>query len=77
LLSSKLDATRFIFKKFVEIWYRSDALYSEFHDFNGRTARLLMNLVLLRNGYPFAMIKSNNRKEYLESLGLGDEENLS
>ena len=39
-----------------------------FIDGNGRTARLLMNLVLLQNGYPPAIIKMSNRAEYIQSV---------
>ena len=39
-----------------------------FIDGNGRTARLLMNLVLLQNGYPQAIIKVSNRAEYIQAI---------
>lgn len=39
-----------------------------FIDGNGRSARLLMNLILLRSGYPMAIIRMKNRLEYMESL---------
>ena len=39
-----------------------------FIDGNGRTARLLMNLVLLQNGYPQAIIKISNRVQYIKSI---------
>jgi Fic family protein len=39
-----------------------------FIDANGRTARLLMNLVLLQNGYPQAIIKVSNRAEYIQAI---------
>lgn len=39
-----------------------------FEDGNGRIARLLMNLLLVRNGYPFAVIKNVDRKKYLRTL---------
>lgn len=39
-----------------------------FIDGNGRTGRLLMNLVLLLNGYPLTVIRAEERQEYLESL---------
>ncbi|MEA1918185.1 MAG: Fic family protein [Campylobacterota bacterium] len=39
-----------------------------FIDGNGRTARLLMNLVLLQNGYPQAIIKISNRVEYIQAI---------
>jgi len=39
-----------------------------FIDGNGRTARLLMNLVILQNGYPQAIIKVTNRAEYIQAI---------
>jgi Fic family protein len=39
-----------------------------FTDGNGRTARLLMNLLLLKAGYPAAIIKKEERLKYLNSL---------
>lgn len=45
-----------------------------FIDGNGRTARLLMNLILLRNGYPMAVIKNEDRSEYMKALELASVE---
>lgn len=42
-----------------------------FTDGNGRTARLLMNLILLQNGYPAAIIRKEDRKRYLEAIEKG------
>ena len=39
-----------------------------FADGNGRTARLLMNLLLLRDGYPPVAVRPDDRKEYLDTL---------
>ena len=39
-----------------------------FADGNGRTARLLMNLLLLRGGYPPVAVRPENRKLYLDTL---------
>ena len=39
-----------------------------FVDGNGRTARLLMNLILHMHGYPPAIIRNEDRKVYIESL---------
>ena len=39
-----------------------------FTDGNGRTARLIMNLVLLRNGFVPAIIKNSERVKYLDVL---------
>ncbi|MGD1838054.1 MAG: Fic family protein, partial [Nitrososphaeraceae archaeon] len=43
-----------------------------FDDGNGRIARILLNLVLLRNGYRFVIIRKVDRKKYLESLRKAD-----
>ncbi len=39
-----------------------------FADGNGRTARLLMNLLLLREGYPPVAVRPEDRKNYLDTL---------
>jgi Fic family protein len=39
-----------------------------FNDGNGRTARLLMNLVLIRGGYPPVAVRPEDRLEYIRSL---------
>jgi Fic family protein len=39
-----------------------------FIDGNGRTARLLMNMILLMKGYPPAIIRKNDRLAYIKSL---------
>jgi Fic family protein len=43
-----------------------------FDDSNGRTSRLLMNYVLLRNGFPPVIIKSSDKKNYLLALNKAD-----
>jgi Fic family protein len=42
--------------------------FEAFADGNGRTARLLMNLMLLRGGYPPIAIRPEDRKTYLDAL---------
>lgn len=44
-----------------------------FADGNGRTARLLMNLILLRNGFPIVTIPVKERNVYFEYLQLANE----
>ncbi len=39
-----------------------------FVDGNGRTARLLMNLILMQQGYPPALIRKRDRLKYIQSL---------
>jgi len=43
-----------------------------FIDGNGRTSRLLMNLVLMQNGYPPAVILNMDRKKYYRVLKMAD-----
>jgi Fic family protein len=43
-----------------------------FEDGNGRTGRLLMNLLLMRSGYPIAIIQKNNRAKYYDALDEAD-----
>jgi Fic family protein len=47
--------------------YRLVAIHP-FFDGNGRTARLLMNLLLLREGYPPVAVRPEDRKTYLDAL---------
>lgn len=50
-----------------------------FFDGNGRTARLLMNVLLMQLGYPLAIVLKNDRKKYyrvLERADGGDIEQL-
>lgn len=44
-----------------------------FKDGNGRTARLLLNLILLKNGFPICNIKRSERPDYYNALSLADE----
>ncbi|MCU0569971.1 MAG: Fic family protein [Oculatellaceae cyanobacterium Prado106] len=39
-----------------------------FRDGNGRTGRLLMNLLLLRSGYPIVIIANQVRKAYIDAI---------
>jgi excisionase family DNA binding protein len=46
-----------------------------FVDGNGRTSRLLMNLLLMQEGYPPAIIRKEDRDAYLTSLEKGQTKN--
>ncbi|NQY73788.1 MAG: Fic family protein [Candidatus Margulisbacteria bacterium] len=48
-----------------------------FDDGNGRVARLLMNFVLMKAGYPPAVIRNENRREYMDCLSQADSGNIS
>lgn len=44
-----------------------------FRDGNGRTARLLMNLLLIRAGYPIVVIDNQIRNDYINALTYGQQ----
>jgi Fic family protein len=47
-----------------------------FLDGNGRTARLLTNVILMKNGYPFTVLLKVDRPKYLRALSEADNGNL-
>ena len=47
-----------------------------FNDGNGRVARLLMNLTLIRYGYPMTVISYSDRRQYYNTLDKADKGNL-
>ena len=48
-----------------------------FADGNGRTARLLMNILLLQAEYPLVILLKNDRKKYYQTLSQADQNNLA
>ncbi|MBK5192005.1 MAG: Fic family protein [Flavobacteriaceae bacterium] len=48
-----------------------------FFDGNGRTVRLAMNLLLMRKGFPPAIILKNDRKKYYDALNSANKGNYS
>lgn len=50
------------------VFHHKFAWIHPFFDSNGRTVRLAMNLLLMRKGFPPAIILKNDRKKYYEAL---------
>lgn len=46
-----------------------------FFDGNGRTARLLMNILLMKHGYPLTVVLKNDRSKYYRALEEADKKN--
>lgn len=46
-----------------------------FNDGNGRTSRLLMNLILIMHGYPMAIIRNEDRTAYLATFDKAQKQN--
>lgn len=44
---------------------------------NGRTVRLIFNLLLMKSGYPPAIILKNDRKKYYDALNAANNENYA
>ena len=65
LASAKQDPTSAF-----DAHFRLTAIHP-FGDGNGRTARLLMNLLLIRSGYPPVAVRPQDRKLYLDALERG------
>ena len=56
------------------------AWFAQIHPFvdgNGRTARILMDLLLMRRGYPIAIITKEDRPRYYDALEESQSSNLS
>jgi Fic family protein len=47
-----------------------------FDDGNGRVARLLMNLLLIKHGYPMTVIRNYDRRRYYDTLRKADNNDL-
>ncbi len=48
-----------------------------FYDGNGRTGRMLVNLILIKNNLPPLIIKNKERKEYYRVLSIGHKADLT
>ncbi len=57
--------------------HHSLAAIHPFFDGNGRTSRLLMNVLLMRRGFPLTIILKNDRKKYYRVLSRADDGDLA
>ncbi len=57
---------------FASLAHHRLAAIHPFEDGNGRTARLLMNLLLMQRGFPLVVILKNDRKKYYRALDRAD-----
>lgn len=48
-----------------------------FFDGNGRTSRLVMNIILMQSGFPLVVILKNDRQRYYKALASADKGNYS
>ncbi len=55
----------------IEFHYRFIRIHP-FDDGNGRTARILMNFILMRAGYPPVIIRTNEKEKYYAALRQAD-----
>ncbi|MCP5464963.1 MAG: Fic family protein [Deltaproteobacteria bacterium] len=66
--SDWLSSTRMTIVKRAALAHYKLVSIHPFIDGNGRTARLLMNLILMQKGYPPAIIRKRDRLTYIKSL---------
>ena len=59
------------------IFHHRFAWIHPFFDGNGRTARLLLNLILMKSGFPSAIILKNDRKKYYDALNQANNQDYS
>lgn len=72
LLWLKRSESKFSTIELAAIFHHKLVSIHPFFDGNGRTARLSMNLILMRNGYPLSIILKNDRKKYYNVLAKAD-----
>ena len=70
--ANALDATDLMFPEALAAVHCRFEQIHPFLDGNGRTGRLLLNLVLVRLGYPPAIIFKRDRSRYLQALRRAD-----
>ena len=61
----------------VSIFHHRFVWIHPFFDGNGRTVRLIFNLLLMKSGYPPAIILKNDRKKYYDALNKANQKDYS
>ncbi len=71
-----LNQTRFHVVEIAALLHHRLVHIHPFFDGNGRTARLLMNVLLMQKGFPLTIILKNDRKKYYRVLAQADQKNF-
>jgi Fic family protein len=69
---SELDAAAVLIEQLADVHARFERIHP-FLDGNGRVGRLILNLMLVRAGYPPAVIVKRDREKYLSALRKADD----
>ena len=72
----KVNQTRFHIVEIASLLHHKLVHIHPFFDGNGRTSRLLMNVILIQNGFPLTIILKNDRKKYYRVLAQADKNNF-
>ncbi len=67
-----LDGHQHVIEEFADVHAEFERIHP-FNDGNGRVGRLVLNLLLVRHGYPPAVIDKRDRDKYLDGLKRADE----
>lgn len=59
------------------LFHHKFVMIHPYYDGNGRTARLLMNLILMQKGFPPVIISNTDRKKYINALNRADNGNFA
>ncbi len=72
LLWLKSNGSNFSIVELAALFHHKLVHIHPFFDGNGRTSRLLMNVLLMQHGFPLTIILKNDRKKYYRALASAD-----
>jgi len=72
----KVNQTRFYVVEIAALLHHRLVHIHPFFDGNGRISRLLMNVILMQNGFPLTIILKNDRRKYYRVLAQADQNNF-